>query len=51
MKGDQAQTLRAWANHEIANGDGKLGREMLTEAHALFKTLGVDTQQEARARL
>jgi tetratricopeptide (TPR) repeat protein len=51
MKGEQAQTLRAWAKYEIEQGDRERGRALLKDANALFVDLGVAVEQDARARL
>jgi len=51
MEGDEAQTLRAWAAHELAHEDKTKGMEMWQQAKAIFARLGADLEVERMAHM
>jgi tetratricopeptide (TPR) repeat protein len=46
MRSERARTLRAWAHHEIADGDPTHGAAMWQEARTIFAELGADLEVE-----
>ncbi len=46
MEGERAHTLRAWARHELEQGDKQRGVTMWREARELFAKLGADLEVE-----
>ena len=46
MEGEQAETLAAWAEYELTQGDQAKGETMWQEARALFAKIGADKKVE-----
>src|SRR5574341_309936 len=51
MEGERARTLRAWARHELSNGDAQKGEAMWNEARDIFTRLGAPLEAERMADL
>jgi len=46
MEAERARTLRDWARHELARGDGARGEELWREALEAFRRLGMELEVE-----